>query len=168
MRLARICGLAAANWISLLWILLYNDIYFWLAPFHNADRIFTPWLLVTDCPTNSTPAEPIQSTPQSMTTRSLTLDPHHPHGWSYPDSPYLTQYWTFITQYRIKRKPIQVFKKMPMVSSDSREQADSSSSAATRSRGSPYWIPTAGLHRVGNSYFLTYYFSNNRYLTLFS
>ena len=77
MRLARIQGLAAANQIGLLRILLYNDVFSRLAPFRNADGTFTPWLLAASCPANLTPAEPIQSTLQPTTTRSPTLDPHY-------------------------------------------------------------------------------------------
>ena len=58
-RLARIHRLAAANWISLLRILLYNDIYFRLAPFHNVDGTFTPWLSAASCPANLTSIKPI-------------------------------------------------------------------------------------------------------------
>ena len=164
MRLAEIWGLAAANWIGLLRILLYNDIFFWLIPFHNADGTFTPWLPATSYPANLISAEPIQSILQSTITRSLTLDPCHSDRWSYPDSPYPTQYRTLSTQHRIRCKPAQIFKEMLTVSSDLGEQADSSSSAATRSRGSPYWIPTIGLHCVGNSHFLIYYLSDEGYI----
>ena len=76
-RLAEIRGLAAANRIGLLGILLYNNIFSRLAPFHHADGTFTPWLPAISRPANLTPIEPIQSLPQSMTTRSPTLDLCH-------------------------------------------------------------------------------------------
>ena len=119
MRLAEIRGLAAANRIGLLRILLYNDIYSWLALFCNADGTFTPWLLAASCSANLTPAKPIQSTPQPMTTRSLTLDSRYSDRWSHSDTPYPTQHRTPSTQHRIRYKPAQIFKEMPIVSSDS-------------------------------------------------
>ena len=89
-RLAEIWRLATANQIGLLQILLYNDIYFRLALFINADGTFTPWLSAESRSANPILTEPIQSIPQSVTIWNLTLDPYHPDRWSHPDTSYLT------------------------------------------------------------------------------